>query len=140
MADFDQLSLGDQHSMILKQDGSVWSTALYLHGGRFPSLGVDKHFVRVIPSDAFAMAAGTSYSIVLKQDGSLWGMGRNFKGQLGDGTRSRKEQFFLVQKFASAQKAVAAGRYQRAQISYNPNSIPKVQKTAKFNYMRGPGI
>ena len=100
------LALGDQHSMILKHDGSVWSTA---PSGYSSSRRARKiFFVRVIPSGAMAVAAGTSYSFVLKQDGHLWGKGVNSSGQLGDGTRNSRDRFFFVRAIEGA-KAVAAG-------------------------------
>ena len=107
LADFIKLALGNQHSMILKQDGSVWSTGIILRG-LLPSRVVGKHFLQVIPRDAKAMAAGAAHSMVLKQDGSIWATGRNYLGQLGDGTNIRKHEFSLVHLIPGA-KAVAAG-------------------------------
>ena len=109
-------ALGDQHTVIMKQDGSVWSTAITLHGGRIPSRGIVKSFIKMIPSGVMAMAAGLSFTMVLKQDGSLWGMGRNFKGQLGDGTKLRKLTFSFVKDILGP-KAVAAGGYHSMVLS-----------------------
>ena len=104
LADVVRLALGDQHSMILKQDGSVWSTPIHLRGLAYG----DNRFAQVILSGATAVAAGTGFSMVLKQDGSFWAMGRNYHGQLGDGTRMRQDKFFFVQAIPGA-KAIAAG-------------------------------
>ena len=104
------LALGDHHSVILKQDGSVWSTAIALHGDLAASRGVSKHFALVIPSGARAVAAGTSFSVVLKQDGTVWSMGRNARGQLGDGTKASRHAFLFVKMIVGA-KAVAAGSF-----------------------------
>ena len=65
------LVLGDQHSMILRQDGSVWSTAITVHGDAIPAYGVNAAFLKVMSSGAIAAAAGIGFSIVLKQDGSV---------------------------------------------------------------------
>ena len=65
--------------MVLKQDESVWITA-------FAARGVRNYFTKVIPSGETAVAAGFAFSMVLRQDGGIWAMGRNYKGQLGDGT------------------------------------------------------
>ena len=106
-------ALGEYHSMILKQDGSVWSTSvtggLTSPGGVIASVGVNKHFVQVIPSGVTAAAAGTAYSMVLKQDGTVWAMGRNARGQLGDGTKKAKKDRFSIVMMISGAKAVAAG-------------------------------
>ena len=80
-----KLSLGYQHSMILKEDGSVWSTTASTPAGLAASSEIKKRFVQVISSGAIAMSAGKYFSIVLKQDDSMWGMGRNYNGQLGNG-------------------------------------------------------
>ena len=83
-------ALGEQHSMILKEDGSVWSTGDTLRG-------LSKYFLRIIPKGVKAVAAGTSYSIVLQDDDSVWSTGNNVHGQLGDGTRTSKDTFLFVQ-------------------------------------------
>ena len=106
-AGFVAFALGGQHSMILKQDGSVWSTGISLRGSG-PSAGSSKFLVQVLPSGATAIAAGYFHSIALKEDGGVWAMGRNAKGQLGDGTAVGKAKFFFVQMIPGA-KAVAAG-------------------------------
>ena len=100
---FVTLALGNQHSIILKQDGSVWSTAN--DGDDIPS---EDHFAKVMSHGAIAVAAGNGFSLVLKKDDSFWVSGRNLKGQLGDGTRIKKEKFSFVQVIDGA-KAVAAG-------------------------------
>ena len=94
--------------MLLRRDGSVWSTAVTLHGDLGPSRGVGKFFEQVIPNGAMAMGAGTGYSLVIKEDDSVWAIGRNARGQLGDGTRKAKERFSFVTMIPRA-KAVATG-------------------------------
>ena len=104
------LALGDRHSMILKQDSSVWSTVVSLTGDHFSLPGAEKRFVQVIPSGATAVTAGTDYSIVLTQVGGISVIGQNNHGQLGDGTKNRKYKFTSVRIVPFA-KAVAAGGY-----------------------------
>ena len=59
------LALGDVHSLILKRDGSVWST-----GATLPALsplnGVDKVFVKVNVTCTTTMVACDRYNMVLK--------------------------------------------------------------------------
>ena len=50
----------------------------------------------VLRAGAQAIAAGNAHSMVLKGDGSVWATGRNFYGQLGDGTTSNKRSFVKV--------------------------------------------
>ena len=102
-------ALGDQHSLILKQDGSVWSTALTLHS-RFPSDKVGTHFVQVSPSDATAVAAGTSFSMVLEGDDNVLATGLDYQDQLGDGPKQKDDTFYFVRVIVGA-IAVAVGGY-----------------------------
>ena len=95
--------------MILKQDGTVWSTIIRLYDPN-PSHESNKDFAKVIISGATAIAAGNYHSIVLKQDDSVWVTGQNSKGQLGDGTRDDKYKFTFAKVIYGA-KAVAAGGY-----------------------------
>ena len=107
------LALGDHHSVIFKQDGSVWSTVFNHHERH--SLNelifaprISKDFTSVISRGAMAVATGTEYTMVLKQDGSVWTVGYNRYGQLGIG--SKKRTFVFVQVMTGV-KAVAAGSY-----------------------------
>ena len=104
-----KFALGAQQSMILKQDGSVWSTAINLLN-EFPVAAICKRFAQVISTGATEVAAGTGYSMIVKEDGSLWAMGRNSRGQLGTGTKDKKHSFVFVHSITGA-KAVAAGSY-----------------------------
>ena len=107
LAGLIKLSLGDRHSMILRPDGSAWSTSAFLNN-KGSSRAVRKGFAQVIACGATAVAAGPDYSIVLKQGGYVWAMGENSNGQLGTGTRTNKETFIFVRMITGA-KAVAAG-------------------------------
>jgi len=86
--------------MILKKDGSVWSTAIT--SGVF-----GKHFALAIPRDAKYVAAGAGFSMVIKRGGSVWGIGRNHKGQLGDGTKCKRGTFCFVQVIVGAEVIAA---------------------------------
>ena len=92
--------------MILRQDGSVWSTAISFRGS-VPAFGVGNHLQKAIASGAIAVAAGSSHSLVVKKDGSVWATGRNTFGQLGDGSVISKANFVPV--VPSGAQAVAAG-------------------------------
>ena len=111
LTDFINLILGYQHSVILRQDGSVWSTAINLHGAIIPSSTSSRYFFPVFPSGATAAAAGNAFSVVLKQDDSVWAIGRNNRGQLGDGTSVDRKDTFRNVQFIIGARAVAAGGY-----------------------------
>ena len=98
------MSLGDHHSLALQPDGHVWATAIML-----PGLEVGgKHFVQMALGDVAAAAAGNAFNMVVQRNGKVWGMGRNYHGQIGDGTKIRKSAFVLARLIPGA-SAVAAG-------------------------------
>ena len=45
---------------------------------------------KIVASGVTAVAAGSFHSLFIKSGGSLWAMGRNFEGQLGDGTSNNQ--------------------------------------------------
>ena len=103
LADVVGVATGDFHTVLVKQDGSVWSTGV--------SLDVhSERFVKVIPSGAMAAAAGTGYSIVLKKDGSVWTTRKESEDELPlfDGSTTCRGKFSFVKRITGA-KAVAAG-------------------------------
>lgn len=84
------VSLGDSHSLALKDDGTVWAWGSHLSG----ELGVGSATVgwSTVPlkipslSNIVAISAGHWFSMALKNDGSVWTWGYNFNGNLGNGT------------------------------------------------------
>ena len=102
-----RLALGDQHSIILQEDGSVWSTAVTSEG-HIPSDG--KRFTRIIPSGATDADAGIGYSIALMHDGSVWSTSKSSAGPLGDEIMASEHALSFVQMIPGA-TGVAAGGY-----------------------------
>jgi alpha-tubulin suppressor-like RCC1 family protein len=86
------VSGGDNHSLALKQDGSVWAWG---HGA-FGQMGDGSHLSQdhavQVPglSGISAIAAGGEHNLALQTDGGttgvVWAWGRNYNGQLGDGS------------------------------------------------------
>ena len=93
------------HTMLVRQDGSVWSTSVYADAR-------GEHFVNVISSGVKAAAAGNYYSMVLKQDDSVWATGVGSKGRLSvfDGSPISRRKFSVLQVIPKA-KAISAGGY-----------------------------
>ena len=56
--------------------------------------------------DVKAIAAGDYHTVFLKNDGTVWAVGRNNRGQLGDGTTDNK---FTPVQVLNGVKAIAAG-------------------------------
>ena len=105
LVDVVVLAPGTFHTLLMQQDGSVWSTGV-------SSDAQSESFVQVIPSGATAVAAGTGASVVLKQDGSVWTTYKKARGQLSffGGSVSDKRTFSAV-KIISGANAVGLGSY-----------------------------
>ena len=89
--------------MILKQDGSVWSTGVH-------SDVQNERFQQVISTGATAVSAGNSFGTVLTQDGSVMITGKDFKGKVSSvGTLTKSRRTFSYTQRISGAKAVGAG-------------------------------
>ena len=106
-----ELVAGESHSMLLKQDTSLWSCGLNSDHqlGIESSVHHSTNFVQAISSGVKCMAAGLSHSILLKYDDTVWATGANKSGQLGNGLEKEKETKY-VPVFTDA-IAIAAGGY-----------------------------
>jgi alpha-tubulin suppressor-like RCC1 family protein len=78
--DIRQISAGGSHSIVLKNNGTVW-----IWGGFIGSNESYKPPAQVqnLPG-VLTIAAGNSHSIVVKGDSTVWAWGDNSVGQLGD--------------------------------------------------------
>ena len=107
VADVIALALGSFHTMIVKRDGSVWSSGVNADGR-------SDSFLQVIPRGGKAIAAGIGYSAVLKEDGSIWATGENPEGQrqpcASDEPVTKRCTFTFVRTIPGA-TAIAAGGY-----------------------------
>ena len=85
--DWDKMSVGNAHILILKTNETLWAWGNYGFGetGQNPSSIVDLSVPFQIAGTWKAMSAGISFSMGIKTDGTLWAWGRNDVGQLGDG-------------------------------------------------------
>ena len=78
------------HSLAIDSDGEVWAWGLNNYG----QLGDGTYTQRDIPVEITALsgkvitaiAASLNHSLAIDSDGEVWAWGRNFHGQLGDGT------------------------------------------------------
>jgi alpha-tubulin suppressor-like RCC1 family protein len=77
---------GDQHSLALKRDGTVWAWGLNANG----QLGNGTTTNSTVPvavsglANVVAISAGGNFSLALKGDGTVWAWGSNLFDQLGD--------------------------------------------------------
>jgi alpha-tubulin suppressor-like RCC1 family protein len=82
------ISAGQNHSLFLKNDGTVWACGANSSG----QLGDGTTTQRNTPvqvnglTGIIAVSAGWNHSLFLKNDGTVWACGDNANGQLGDNT------------------------------------------------------
>ena len=94
------IAAGSRHSMILKQDGTVWATGYNLYGQIGDGSVICKTaFVQVVSGGAVVIAGGQFHSMLLAQDGSLWATGSNHEGRFGDGSTNSKTIFARIKGF-----------------------------------------
>ena len=110
---FSSIATGDQHSLALAADGTLYTWGLNDHGqlGDGTTNRQDSP-VSISPELTFlAIAAGYRYSVALAEDGSIYSWGRNDLGQLGVGqTYSRTVSPELIQVPGISFSAIAAGQ------------------------------
>ncbi len=121
------IAAGQNHSLFVKNDGSLWSMGWNLNGqlgdgvyNTVPPYGTNQPQHVVTTNSVTAIAAGNEHSLFIKDDGSLWTMGNNTFGQLGNGTFTKTNRPVLV--VASGVTAVAAG-YQHSLFLKNDGSL-----------------
>jgi alpha-tubulin suppressor-like RCC1 family protein len=86
--DWDKMSIGASHGLLLKTNGTLWSWGGNQNGERALDPGVDIGGFdnNQIPGNWTEISAGFRMSFGIKTDGTLWGWGLNSVGQLGNGT------------------------------------------------------
>ena len=111
------ITAGINHSIALKDDGTLWAWGDNTYGQLGLGTYNDRHSTPVqldCISDVVAIAAGREHTVVLKNDGTVWAWGHNGNGQLGDGTGERSLTPVQVHGLSDV-KAISAGeRYTAA--------------------------
>ena len=92
------VKLGMNHTILLKKDGTLWTTG---EGGR-GQLGLgdteDRNvFTKTDLNDVKQIVNANLSTIVLKNDGTVWGTGFNERGELGIGNKEQKNTFQKAQ-------------------------------------------
>ena len=114
------ISAGNNYSIALKEDGSVWAWGINYYG----QLGDETTTLRINPvrvkisgteflDNIDLISAGNNFSIALKNDGTVWAWGNNSYGQLGDNTTTSRNTAVQVKINANTYlediKAISAG-------------------------------
>jgi len=107
------VSAGEQHSLFLKSDGTVWACGSNAQG----QLGDGTYTARQVPvqvsgvSGIIAISAGHMHSLFLKNDGTVWACGNNGNGQLGEGMTSSDKNTPVQVDNVSGIIAISGGNY-----------------------------
>lgn len=90
LEDVSEMSVGDEHTLILLLDGTVWGFGSNNNG----QLGTGDRTDTIVftpvqvsgLTNVVSISAGRRHSLAATQDGSVWAWGDNNNAQLGDGT------------------------------------------------------
>ena len=106
----EQVSVGKNHTLALKKDGTVWAWGRNDYGQLGQgSLGEFWYPAKVESlSTVKAVSAGADYSLALKSDGTVWAWGSNDYGQLGQGNTAQRQSPTLVSGLTGV-VAISAG-------------------------------
>jgi alpha-tubulin suppressor-like RCC1 family protein len=88
------IAAGDEHSLALKSDGTVWAWGDNSYGelGAYSTSSCGSHSFSTTPvqvsnlTNVVAIAAGNAHSLAIRADGTVWAWGDNRDGQLGNTT------------------------------------------------------
>ena len=101
-----------EHSLILKNDGTLWGCGDNSYGELGLGDTTDRKIFTQVTTNADNIKevyCGGSYTIILKNDGTLWGCGANGGGQLGLGDTTDRTTFTQVTTNADDIKQVYCG-------------------------------
>ena len=93
-ADWSAMAAGAWDTVATKTDGTLYAWGYNLHGQLGNGTSQDKNIPTIefnSYTDWSTVAIGYYYTVAIKTDGTLWAWGWNNKGQLGDGTFTKKK-------------------------------------------------
>ena len=111
-----QIACGYHHTVMLKNDGTVWSCGQNTYGqlglGNSTTYNTFTKMTTNISNDVAQIACGECCTFVLKNNGSIWSCGQNTYGQLGLGNTTNKNTFTQVTtNISNDVKQVICGHY-----------------------------
>jgi alpha-tubulin suppressor-like RCC1 family protein len=87
------VSAGQEHSLAVRYNGTLWGCGSNIYGALgLGSAHTEFQAIQQIgaSTDWSQVSASILFSLAIKNDSTLWGWGRNFEGQLGNGTTTSK--------------------------------------------------
>ncbi|ETR71089.1 MAG: hypothetical protein OMM_08341, partial [Candidatus Magnetoglobus multicellularis str. Araruama] len=117
------VSTGGNHSLAIKDNGSVWAWGANYYGQLGDGTNIDQSTPEQVNglSQIVMIVAGDYHSLAIKSDGSVWAWGRNNCGQLGDGTTTNKN--IPVQIFGLSQVTMIAAAESHSLAIKNDGSV-----------------
>ena len=95
-----QITCGYIHTVVLKNDGSIWSCGKNEYGqlglGDTDIISIFTQVTTNINSDVKQITCGSYHTFILKNDDSLWSCGDNEYGQLGLNDTTNRTTFTQV--------------------------------------------
>jgi len=90
MDDVVAVSTGNNYTMAITADGSLWAWGRNWGGQLGDGTTIDRPSPVWIANSVTAVSVGGSHTMAITIDGSLWAWGSNWNGQLGDGTTTAR--------------------------------------------------
>ncbi|OXM87400.1 fibronectin type III domain-containing protein [Paenibacillus rigui] len=111
--DVFSIAAGYEHSLALKNDGTVWSWGRNDFGQLGNGTTANQSYPVQVSglSNISAIAAGWYNSVALKSDGTVWTWGRNHKGQLGNGTTNDSNTPVQVANLVGVKAIYSSGEF-----------------------------
>ncbi|HVQ37440.1 MAG TPA: S8 family serine peptidase [Pyrinomonadaceae bacterium] len=117
LTDVAAVAAGNLHSIAVRMDGTVWTWG----NNHFGELGDSRPTTfRNAPFQVPGLTgvtqvdAGENFSLALRNDGTVWAWGRNYNGQLGDGTNEDRLIPVQVTGISNVIAVAAIGNYSMA--------------------------
>jgi alpha-tubulin suppressor-like RCC1 family protein len=106
------LTAGGDHSLVLKNDGTVWAWG-WNNYGQLGLGDISNHYspaqITALGNNVMALTAGSFHTLALKGDGTVWAWGHNGYGQLGLGDNINRSSPVQVTALGSNVTALTAG-------------------------------
>lgn len=119
------IAAGNEHSVFLKSDGTVWTAGANGLGQLGDGTFTDRNLVtQVAISGVVAISTSADHTLALKSDGTVWGWGLNSDCQLGDAIGADPCVNQRVPKqvvgLSNAMRIAAGGRHSLALVRAHP--------------------
>lgn len=96
MTDVEKVTLGEQFTMVLKKDGTLWAAGLNSAGQLGTGDTTNVTVFTQVASDVANVFTGPGSTMIIKKDGTLMATGQNWVGHLGVAAGNTTDQTSFV--------------------------------------------